>query len=534
MSFNEEFRFGSASWADEYDLRAAGVLNGRGLPLGFFRRHRLNLEGDAPLLTIGGAGSGKLRDLLGHVAIARLGMPFMWLDPRGEIGAISIHTYAPAGEYAWFWNPMRIAGLPAHSCNPLDILDADDPRFHADTKFVCEGLIALSGSSNGQYFELRAREWLEALLKAIAERDSAVSFRTLWQTINQIEGDPPAWADRLETMLVSRFEDVRRIASEMLTKQQDSPKEFGSIMGEIYAHLSFLSDPSLLATLDGADFSLKVLCENTPVSHVFLNVPAEYLKLWSPLLRTMFTVTMLYKSRAPNAKRVTLVCDEAGQAGRAEFLLSAFSYGRGFGVRAWALFQDIGQIARNFDRTAVQSLIGNAQVRQFFGVRDYETAKLVSEMLGSETLSYDNVEAQEAARRQKWMAAQATLLGEDVAARGYDYSHFHRTSQHRAKQARALLTADEVLNLSEDKQLLFISGKNLKPILADKRPYYALRSNAGRYLANPYHPPIDRVRVNTLIGSKWVSVVDEEVPEQWADFPQYQSGRALHVKGYRL
>ncbi|CDO60035.1 Uncharacterized protein BN1012_Phect1821 [Candidatus Phaeomarinobacter ectocarpi] len=534
QSFNEDNRFGSAGWADDYDLRGAGLFDGKGLPLGYFNRKPIHLDGDAPLLTVGGAGSGKLRDLLGHVAINAKGQPTLWLDPRGEIFSICQHTFAPANEYAYGWNPMGIADLPSHSCNPLDILSLNSPRLHADSKFICEGIIPLSGSSNGQYFELRSREWLDALLKAIVEWRGAVSYAALWRVVNTIEGDPPAWADMLERMLSSRFDDVRRVGAEMLTKQQESPKEFGSILGEIYAHLNFLSDPALLAALEGDDFSLSALCDPSRTSSVFLNIPAEYLKLWSPLIRTFVTVTMLYKSRAPQAPRITMVVDEAGQLGRFEALLSAFSYGRGFGVRTWALFQDIGQIARNFDRSAVQSFMGSAQVRQFFGVRDYETAKLVSDMLGSETLSYDGFEYQQAAKREKWQAAKQALFGDDPLAQGYDLGHYAKNAEHQTKQARQLQMPDEILRLPEDQQILFISGLNLNPILGNKFPYYSRRENAGRYLPNPYHPPRDRMQVVTRFGRKWAAVLDQPVPAKWRAFPQYQSGRALSVEGYPL
>lgn len=534
QTFNEDHRFGSAAWEDEYDLRRAGLFNGKGLPLGYFGRHPIHLEGDAPLLTIGGAGSGKLRDLLGHVAINAKGQPMLWLDPRGEIFSICQHTYAPANEYAYGWNPMGIADLPSHSCNPLDILSLNNPRLHADSKFICEGIIPLSGSSNGQYFEVRGREWLDAILKAIVEWRGAVSFPALWRVVNSIEGDPAAWADMLERMLASRFDDVRRVGAEMLTKQQESQKEFGAILGEIYAHLNFLSDPALLDSLDGDDFSLSVLCDPSRTSSVFLNIPAEYLKLWSPLIRTFVTVTMLYKSRAPQAPRVTMIVDEAGQLGRFEALLSAFTYGRGFGVRCWALFQDTGQVSRNFGASAIQTFMGSAQVRQFFGVRDLQTAQLISGMLGSETLSYDGFEYQQAAKREKWQAAKQALFGDDPMAHGYDLGHYAKNAEHRTKQARQLLTSDEILRLPEDQQLLFISGLNLNPVLADKYAYYSRRENAGRYLANPYHPPEGKVRIATRFGSKWAGIIDEPVPARWAAFPQYQSGRALHVEGYRL
>ena len=237
----------------------------------------------------------------------------MILDPRGELGAISHHIHAAYGDFMFTWNPMGSCGLPIHRCNPLDILDPASPNFHADVAFIAEGLIPLSGSSSGHYFELRAREWVANLMKSRVEQFGGTSLPDLYRTINAIESDRNVWADQLEAMLKSNHESVRRTAAEMLTKQQDTPKEFGSVLGEIYAHLNFLDDPVLLAALENPDFSLAMLTDRHQPAKVFLNVPAEYLSIWSPLIRLFFTVTMLYKGRAPEAPRVVLLVDEAGQ-----------------------------------------------------------------------------------------------------------------------------------------------------------------------------------------------------------------------------
>ena len=56
---------------------------------------------------------------------------------------------------------------------------------------------------------------------------------------------------------------------------------------------------------------------------------------------------------------------------------------------------------------------------------------------------------------------------------------------------------------------------------------------AGRYLANPYHPPMDRVQIAGRFGSRWVPVVTEAVPRKFASFPQFAGGSWSYPKGYR-
>lgn len=534
--FNEEYRFGSAHWANGSELRRAGLFNKNGPQVGYFNQKPIYLTGDAPMITFGGAGSGKMRDLLGYVMCLSQGQRMAVLDPRGELAAISTMAHTANGEYAYTWNPMGIAGLPSHSCNPLDILDINSANFHADCKFIAESLIPLTGSASGHYFEIRSREWLDSFLKHHVERFGRVSLPDLVRIINGIESDPTLWADFLTSMLASRFDSVRRTAGEMLAKQEDSPKEFGAILGELYAHTSFLNDPKLLESLDGKDFSLSALIDPAQVVKVFFNVPAEYLSLWSPILRLMFTVTMLYKSRHPARAPILLVVDEAGQLGKFEALLRAFTFGRGAGIRAWAIFQDIGQVIRNFENSALQGFLGSAQMRQFFGVRDLETARLVSGMLGIETLSFDDPLPQAEASMRKKDLVKAMLNGGDPFELAHQLQHYGQASEHRTKQQRSLMTADEILALPEDEQILFISGKNLPPILANKYPYFsgtARNEMVGRYLPNPYHPPVDSVQVSTWLGQKSLPVITEPVPQVFRAFPQYSNGSWSYVQGHK-
>ena len=428
---------------------------------------------------------------------------------------------------------MGLLNLPQHSCNPLDILKMDSVHLHADCKFIAEGLITLTGSSGENYFEMRARGWLSDLMLSLIERYGKVSFPSLYHLINMIEANIIKWSAHLEFMLDSKFENVRRTAGEILAKQQDSPKEFGSIIGEIYGSLSFLDDPVLLASLENPDFSLNDLCNPERTCKVFINSPAEYLGIWSPIIRTFFTVTMLYKSRAPNSPRITLIIDEAGQMGRFEALLKAFTFGRGAGIRAWAIFQDIGQIVRNFGGPALQGFIGSAQLRQFFGVRDLQTAQMVSDMLGTETLEYSDTLRQETAKRAKWQAAQKILLGNDPLGAMYDYKHFDQAAQTKTKQARKLMTPDEVLAMPENEQIVFISGKNLNPARFNKFPYYTRKEMAGLYLPNSYHPPLDTVQIKTSFGSRKLRVITEKTPKKLSQYPQYQLGIWQYIEGYK-
>lgn len=531
--FREEFRFGSAGWATRANIEKASLFKRRGPQVGFFDGQPLHLDSDSPMITIGGAGSGKCRDLLAYV-ICQLHIERLFvLDLRGELGAISIHNFAAKKIKALFFNPMGLAGLPHHRCNPLDVLTLNDGRLIADAQMVAESLVPFSGGGEGKYFEQRARDWLANLMAHLVERHAQVDFAMLSRLVNSIEGDTDSWLNETEVMLKSKFPSVRRTVGEMLAKQADAPKEFSAIISTAYASLSFLDDQTLLASLENPEFSLAALCAEGQPSSFFLNVPNEYLAIWSPLIKCFFASAMLYKSRKPHAPRITMLIDEAGQMGNFNALLKAFTFGRGAGIRAWAFFQDLAQIKRNYGSDALQSFIGSAQFRQFFGVRDYETAELISKMLGVETLEYVDPLQRERAKHGKFQALLGTLMGNDPFQSARDYKRFKTESEHRAKQTRRLMTPDEILAMPENRQIIFISGLNLRPIYAEKHAYYDRVDMAGKYLPNPYHPPVEYVRVMTAEGERLRCIVDEPVPTAIAHYPQYKSGRWSFVDGYR-
>ncbi|MEO9579545.1 MAG: type IV secretory system conjugative DNA transfer family protein [Marinomonas sp.] len=530
---NESKRFGSAEWASEQDIGHAGLLGDSGIQIGYLKQSALRFETDAPRLSIAGAGAGKMRDLLSIAVAEAAGMRNFILDPRGEISAVTMVNFAMAGAHVYCWNPTGLHNNPQHAMQPLDILKLNSPSFHADCKFILQSLIPVSGSASGKYFELRTQEWGEAFVKMLVERDGEVSFPSLYRTINTIESNTGEWPDILECMLGSSMESVRRCAGEMLAKQQDSAREFGSIVGELYAYLNFLDDPMLQRALESPRASLSATCDPDQPATWFINVPIEYVSIWAPVLRTMFTVQMLYKSRSPSSPPVNMIIDEAGQLGSFDALLRSFTFGRGAGVRAWALFQDAGQITRNFGPTGLQGFMGSAALRQFFGVRDYQTAQLVSSMLGQETLEYDDTLRQSQARKAKRHAAMSMLSGSDPFAAAQNYQHHFFEETHRTKQARSLMTLDEILAMLEDRMIAFVSGKSLGPILGHKYPYYTRREFAGRFLPNPFHPPLDRVSTPRRWGRGTAKVITEAVPKKFSHFPQYDAGLWSYVQGYR-
>lgn len=539
----EEARFGSARWALPAEVARAGLHGSSGPFIGFLDDRPLRLAGDAPMITFGGAGSGKLRDCLAYNLCGVRDRHGAWLaprrmlinDPRGELAAISIGNQIRLGKAAYCINPFGLHGLPRHRVNPWDILRKDSPTLHADTKLLVSDLIPLP-THGDDYFSRRARELSEALIKThiagIAESTTrdAISLAAFYELVNMM-AIPSGWAALADGMAAMPDGDIRRVAEEMDSKRKKAPREYSGIVGSLYEAIQSLSDPAVRDTLSGSDFSLELLCQQD--CNVYLVIPAEYLAMLAPVQRAIFGTAILYKNRHPAAPGVLLVVDEAAQLGNFEALLRAYSYGRGMGLRTWSFWQDPGQITRNYGQAALSGFIGSSQCRQFFGVRDLDTARLASQMLGQQTLAYDEDLRQHAARAETARYVHGILAGADPFQSGLGIAHSMRAAAHRSKQPRALMTPDEVLNMAEGEQVLFLSGLGLNPVLAQKRPYFTCPEMAGGYLPNPFHPPLDRAPIATRWGRTTARVIVERVPSHLSHWPQHQSGQWSYIKGYR-
>lgn len=527
-------RYGAARWGDMSDITKGRLLGRHGVPIGFFDQRLLRVDSDGHVTIWGGAGTGKGRDVIIPM-IARLnGERMLCFDPRGELAAVTIHNFVRWKAYAYCINPtgMLPGILPQHSCNVLDILKADDLRLHADAPFIAAALIPLA-RSKGQWWEVGARQYVACLLKALCERDGTASLPSLFRAVNAINSDPAYFDALLITMKGSRFDDVRNCAGSMVTQMQDAPREFAAVTSTMRAALDFMADPQLQRSFGRSDFSLEALTDRERSVSVFVNVPIEYVGIWSPLLRTIYTVTALYKQRNPNSPRVNMLVDEAGQLGRFEELLQSLTYGRGAGLRVISVFQSTAQIVRNFDAPVLEDFMGSSETRLFLCPRDLQTATMISHMVGMETRGFENRVEQQAAKRKQWDAMQRALWGGDPFAAAYDFDLYGEAAQNISRVQRPLLMPAETLSLADDEIIAFISGRNLPPLRIKKLPYWMQRDLNGYWLNNPWHSNEPRVRLRGIFGFSNHAIVTAEVPPHLREYPQHQDGLMRYVAGDR-
>ena len=491
MQWYADFRHGSARWPFAHEISRAGLYGGRGVFIGLcpFTGRFMTLEGDAPLSLIGGSGSGKGTTKLLYNNFYPGSM--LLLSPKGEIGAMIAAYQRAAGKEYRCVNPNGLHtgppwNLPCDTLNPFDILKPDSRYLVSDCKRIAAMLIGIDPNGKS-FFPKRARQWLENLLLAYVLTHERPTLPGLMRVLNAIEGDFERFKALAAVFSNLGNDYIRRTCAEIITKRKDAKEEFSGVVSTLYAELGFMSDPALQALFSGADFSLDILTREHPKAVVEIAFPAENLSIWNKALRLIIGVAMLYQYRAQGGGKSLFIIDEAAQLQYFEELEQSYTYGRSF-YRTYAVWQDLGQISRWYGQAGVQTFLGSSQAKIFIGIRDLETAQTVSAMLGTQTIEVDNPIYTARARHARQQAIkQLVFYGADPFQTGLELAHWIREERHRDKFYRPLLTPDEVLNMPEDRSLVFLAGKDVYPIPARRAPYFQRPEIARYFLPNPYH-----------------------------------------------
>jgi len=344
------------------------------------------------------------------------------------------------------------------SWNVFDTLeDSDDPW--DDARHMAELLIA-DAPGKDEFWSNGARNLLTGLILYIHETASP-DQRTLAHLRHLLTQDQEDFELTLAEMVNCDSKIAARSANVF---QRHDTKVQGGILSTLDSELSFLDSDRLARCTGDSDFNLKDLKEKK--TDIFFIIPPERLRTYAPFIRLFMGMAMLEMKRTKTKPKfpVLFMLDEFPALGRMKVIEDEITYLAGYDVRLWFFAQDLQQIASIYG-DKVQSIIANCKVKQFFRVADNETAKLVSAMCGNTTVPNISVSSSHSV---------------NVDTTGMSMGH----------NARPLFDPNEVMNLSEGRQLIFFQGQ--QPILAVKTPYYeadAFFVHEGQklYNENPYH-----------------------------------------------
>lgn len=436
-------RFATARETKPLASADSGLLIGRDMKT----RKLLRYPGPAHLLTIAPTRTGKGVGTIIPNLIDYPG-PVVCIDPKGENAIVTARERARFGP-VHVLDPFGITGLPSAAFNPLDRIDSAGLDLADDAMTLADALVYdAPGEAGEAHWNDEAKALIAGLILHIVASEPPAS-RTLATLRDHLTLAPQAFAALLADMQ-AQGGLVARAANRHLGK---SDKEASGVLSAAQRHTHFLDSPRMGQVLGRSDFAFADM-KASPAT-IYLVLPPDRIAAYARWLRLMIAqaLTDLSRGGAAPARPVLFLLDEFAALGRLDPVERAMGLMAGYGVQLWPIVQDIHQL-RALYKDRAGTFFSNAGVLQVFGVNDYDSARLVSDLLGQETVVFETM---------------SRAIDAEESGISFGVQHV----------GRPLLTPDEVRTLRPDLQLLFLAGQ--RPIVAAKLAYHADREFAGKF-----------------------------------------------------
>lgn len=359
------------------------------------------------MVTIAGTGSGKsTAALIPNLCIHEGSL--LCIDPKGELAAITADRRGDGGlargmgQRVYVLDPFRI--VPQSECaayNPFDeiarVSDVDPDRAVSYAAKIAEALVRPM-SQNETYWDNAAKTFIRGLILYIFVHEEKKDLVRLRQLI--MEGDVEGWREavrqgvinedrttpfdyligRMEFFREGQYGEVIAACAGMVGMMGDNQR--GSVITTAQEHTAFLDLPEIRRVSERSDFLLEELKHDLVSVYVCvpINMVAGPVGRWLRMFVLLFIDMMMRVQQTTNPP-VLLAIDEFPSLGKLDGIETVAPVMRSYGVRFWAVGQDIAQF-RNVYPDAWTGFIGGAEAVQFMGLIHPATVDFIVERLG--------------------------------------------------------------------------------------------------------------------------------------------------------
>lgn len=361
------------------------------------------------MVTIAGTGSGKsTAALIPNLCIHEGSL--LCIDPKGELATITADRRGRGwlsrgmGQSVYVLDPFGIvdedAGFHA-SYNPFDeiarVSESDPDRAVSYAAKIAEALVRPM-SQNETYWDNAAKTFIRGVILYILVHDAKKDLVRLRQLL--MEGDVEGWRAAIEQgvitqdgttpfeYLLDRMGEVREgqhgevIAACASMVSMMGENQRGSVITTAQEHTAFLDLPEIRRVSERSDFLLEDLKRSRVSVYVCVpvNMVAGPVGRWLRMFVMLFIDMMMRVQQAPNPP-VLLAIDEFPSLGKLDGIETVAPVLRSYGVRFWAVGQDIAQF-QNVYPDVWSGFIGGAEAVQFMGLIHPSTVDFIVERLG--------------------------------------------------------------------------------------------------------------------------------------------------------
>lgn len=475
---------GTAHWADEETIRAAKLLDGKGIFLGKMEDGRYLRDNDnrhAMVISPTRGGKG-----VGLVTPTGLSWPesLLCIDIKGEIyGLTAGFRKETLGQTVIRFDPASAEGSAGF--NPLDEIRLGTKDEIKDCINIVQALSRPDGNDRPDHWKDLAASLIEGVvmhLKYLQQGDASfadvLNFifgeiplkQRLWEMTKCQHGTTP----ELRAFLLETYGAadgvhpfVKQKAYAALQKEE---REFAGIVSTAEEILKDFYDPILARNTEVSSFHIRDLMQAEKPVSLYLVVPpsdllrlAKIFRLIVVLVYQRLTEKMEFRDGRPAPSyrhKLLLLLDEFPALGKISELEKALGYIAGYGLRAFIIIQGLNQLFAPQMYGRNTSIIDNCHIRVFHTPNDAETPEYMSKMMGKKTIQVRNKSYQ----NDLWQ-----MLGEN--------------SYNVQEKGRDLMTMAEVTEMDGEDEVIFVAGQ--PPIRCKKIRYYEDRNFVKRLREAP-------------------------------------------------
>ncbi|OCW56113.1 conjugal transfer protein TraG [Hoeflea olei] len=438
--------YGSARWAENKEIRAAGLLGPDGVVLGRYDCDYLRHDGPEHVLCFAPTRSGKGVGLVVPTLLTWPGSCIVH-DIKGENWGLTAGFRAKHGRVLLF-DPTN---AKSSAYNPL--LEVRQGEWEVrDVQNIADILVDPEGSLDKRnHWEKTSHSLLVgAILHVLyAEKDKTLAgvANFLSDPRRPVEATLRAMMDTPHLGEAGVHPVIASSARELLNK---SDNERSGVLSTAMSFLGLYRDPVVARVTARCDWRIADLVGSRKAVSLYLVVPPSDINRTKPLIRLILNQIgrRLTEELTTSGERhrLLLMLDEFPALGRLDFFESALAFMAGYGLKGFLIAQSLNQIERAYGPN--NAILDNCHVRVSFATNDERTAKRVSDALGTATELRDSTNYA-GHRLSPW-------LGHLMVS--------------RQETARPLLTPGEIMQLPPHEEIVMVAGT--PPIRATKAKYF--------------------------------------------------------------
>ena len=442
---------GDARFATTKEIQKSGLMGNKGILVGKYHNKYLMLGGQQFVLLAAPTRSGKgvaivIPNLLNYSDSVVV------LDLKLENFLLTSKFRAKNGQKVYLFSPFS-EDLKSHKWNPFDTVSHDENFRVGEILAIGRSFYPVTGDAKTDFWNDNANNLFLGLALYLFETEDLPV--TMGEVLRQSSGKGKPIQDHIRSIIDERAQSDKPLSDtclDALNRFLSSPDNtLGNIISTFTSPLTIFANLIVDAATSSSDFKLEDVRRQR--MSIYFGVQPNRLGDAKNLINLFYSLLIdvnlktLPQQDSSLKYQCLVVNDEATAVGKVAKIADANSFIAGYNIRLLTIIQSIGQLEDVY-KTQTRGLVTNHALQIVYPPREQRDANEYSEMLG-------------------YFTFKAKSKGQ---SRSMAWGQGGSNSENESDQRRALMLPQELKELSQDKEIIFM--ENTKPIMCEKAKYF--------------------------------------------------------------